>query len=277
MQRVQLDLPAGTFHALQDDGTRPLVFLHGFPDQPPTARPFFAELGKRGYRVLAPWLRGYAPSPRTGRYDPWSLAEDVIALLETWSPDEPVDLVGHDWGAVLTYVACAFAPERVRRAVTLAVPHPSAFVRRLRSPAQLKASWYTTLFQLPGSGYLAALDDFALIDRLWRAWSPGYRLPATERIALHETLRASMPAPLLYYRHTLRRARELLAMKTPLITVPTLALHGADDGCVLPPTRDDDRQYFAATFERAVLPGVGHFLHLEAPALVAERIDGFRA
>lgn len=275
MQRVQLDLPAGTFHALQGDGTRPLVFLHGFPDQPPTARHFFAELGARGYRVLAPWLRGYAPSPRTGRYDPLSLAEDVVALIDTWSPDEPVDLVGHDWGAVVTYLVCAFAPERVRRAVTLAVPHPLAFVRQLRSPAQARASWYMGLLQVPGSGHLAALDDFALIDRLWRAWSPGYRLPETDRIALHQTLRASMPAPVLYYRHTLRRARELLTMPTPLITVPTLALHGADDRCVLPPTRAESR-YFDAPFERAVLPGVGHFLHLEAPAIVAERIDTFR-
>src|SRR5688572_27211830 len=70
LERATFDLPAGTFHALVggDRAAPPLVFLHGFPDQPPTATPFLEQLA-RTHRVIAPWLRGYAPSPRIGPYD----------------------------------------------------------------------------------------------------------------------------------------------------------------------------------------------------------------
>lgn len=274
MQQVQFQLPAGTFHALEGKGDRRLLFLHGFPDHPPTGRAFFAELETRGHHVLAPWLRGYAPSPRVGPYDLLTLTDDIVALIDAWSPDMPVDVVGHDWGGVLTYLLCAFAPERIRCAVTLAMPHPRTFARQLATPAQLRASWYMALFQLPGAGWLAGRDDFALIDRLWRAWSPNYRLPATERIGLHTMLGQSMPAPLHYYREARRHARRLLSRDVPMVTTPLLALHGSDDGCVLAPTIDD-RHRFGAAYEREVLHGVGHFMHLEAPARIGERIAKF--
>ena len=62
-ERVTFDLPHGTFHALQggDPDGQPTLVLHGFPDHPPTAKTFHAELGRRGRHVLAPWFRGYAP------------------------------------------------------------------------------------------------------------------------------------------------------------------------------------------------------------------------
>jgi pimeloyl-ACP methyl ester carboxylesterase len=276
VKQVQFALPAGTFHALEGQGERRLVFLHGFPDHPPTGKAFFAELEARGHHVLAPWLRGYAPSPRRGPYDLLTLADDIISLIDEWSPDAPVDLVGHDWGGVLTYLVCAFAQERIRCAVTLAMPHPRTLVAQLRSPAQLRASWYMALFQLPGSPWLAARDDFALVDRLWRTWSPGFTLPGAERAALHAMLAQSMPAPLEYYRDARRHARKLLALDVPLVCNPLLALHGGADGCVVPPSIDDGER-FAAPYERETIPGLGHFLHLEDPARVAARVAEFLA
>jgi pimeloyl-ACP methyl ester carboxylesterase len=78
-EHVTFDLPHGTFHALQggDRVGQPTLVLHGFPDHPPTATPFLAELGRRGRHVVAPWLRGYAPSPTVGPFDLAALTSDV--------------------------------------------------------------------------------------------------------------------------------------------------------------------------------------------------------
>ncbi len=274
MKRIELETPRGRFAALEFGPAtgRPLLYLHGFPDHPPTAVTFLDLLAARDYRVLAPWMRGYAPSPLVGPYDVDALADDALALATAWTGGARVDLVGHDWGAAITYVACAAAPERIDRAVTLALPHPLSFFGRLADPAQLRRSWYMALFQLPRAERLAGPR---LIDALWRTWSPGFELAAPLRVELHACLAASMPGPLGAYRAMTwpplaARARIRRAARER-IGVPTLQLHGADDGCVLPPPRDDARR-FAAGYEREIMAGVGHFLQLEAPARIAARI-----
>jgi pimeloyl-ACP methyl ester carboxylesterase len=240
---------------LETGSGRPLVWLHGFPDHPPTATTFFAALDRR---MIAPWLRGYAPSASKGPFDVETHASDVIELIAKLGP---VDLVGHDWGAAITYTVCARAPALVRRAVTLACPHPLTLVKRLRG-AQLQRSWYMAFFQLPFAARIAAARDFALIDRLWRTWSPGFVLDDARRRALHACLAASWPAPIRFYRPQWFRADR--------IATPLLQLHGARDGCILPPHDDDSARFAERVLE--VVPDVGHFLHLEDPHGIAARI-----
>jgi pimeloyl-ACP methyl ester carboxylesterase len=236
VDRVCLDLPRGAFHALVGgDGSRAtIVYLHGFPDHPPTAVPFLRALIARGHRVIAPWLRGYAPSPLAGPFDLDTLVADVIAIVAR--AGERIALVGHDWGAVLTYGACIAAPDRIARAVTIAVPHPLTFLRRLATTPQALRSWYMAMFALPGAKRIVAARDLAFVDRLWRTWSPALALDAAQRAELHACLAASLPAPLAYYRAILAPgfARRFAALAAP-IRVPLLQLHGADDGCILPP------------------------------------------
>jgi pimeloyl-ACP methyl ester carboxylesterase len=274
LARTTFALSSGTFHALVAGAPNapPLVFLHGFPDHPPTAKPFLTALA-RTHRVVAPWLRGYAPSPRTGPYDLDTLTRDVLELIERMESG-PVALVGHDWGAVITYAVCARAPAQVSRAVTLAVPHPLTFLRALRDPGQLRHSWYMALFQLPGAEYLARAASLALVDRLWRAWSPRFRLDDARRAELHACLMASLPAPLEYYRALIRplsTARDRVRQAARRIEVPLLQLHGAEDGCILPPSVDDAGYFADRSLE--ILPGRGHFLHLEDPEDISSRIQ----
>ncbi len=268
----------GAFQALvaPRPGAPVVVFLHGFPDHPPTATGFLDELAAAGYEIVAPWMRGYAPSPLAGPYDGAQLGADAIAIADAVAGDRPVHLVGHDWGALATYAACAIAPARFARAVAMAVPHPRAFVASLARTAQLARSWYMLAFQLPGAPAVARARDLALIDWLWRAWSPGFALPDEARAALHQCLAASLPAPIGYYRALLSpRALARVLRAGPLtrpITVPTLQLQGADDGCIAPSAARGQARFFTGPFRAEVVDGVGHFLHVEDPGAIAARV-----
>jgi pimeloyl-ACP methyl ester carboxylesterase len=273
--RTSFDLAGGRFHALVGGSGRPVLYLHGFPDHPPTARPFLEELA-RERQVIAPWLRGYAPSPLAGPYDIVTLTSDVAALIE--QVGVPADVVGHDWGAVIGYALCATRPALVRRAVALAVPHPATMLRTLRSsPAQRRRSWYMALFQLPGAGWLARANDFALIDRLWRTWSPGFELGAADRAELHACLAASLPGPIGYYRaltRPVRGLRDRTRWLTRTIAAPLLQLHGELDGCIQATSPMIDQRRFTARVHE-VVPNAGHFLQHEYPHALAARVTGW--
>ena len=276
VETLALPTARGRFVALAagERGRPAVLVLHGFPDAPTTLRPLLAALAARGLRAIAPWMRGYAPSPRGGPFDAETLADDAIACADVASPGAPVFLLGHDWGAVATYVACARHRARIAAAVTLAVPHPIAFLRGARA-AQLARSWYMLFLQLPGAAAAARVADFALIDRLWRTWSPGYQLPDDERGALHATLAASWPAPAQYYRALAWPPHEAIARvqrsAAARIDVPLLYLHGADDGCVGVEVGRDAARYFAGAYRRDVIEGAGHFVTAERPDVVAAR------
>ncbi len=264
-------------------GEGPLVLaVHGFPDDATTFRGQVPALVAAGYRVVCPTLRGYAPSglARSGRYDAEALARDVLALADHFSPAAPVRLVGHDWGATAAFAAAALAPSRFSHLCTMAVPHAAAFARAFGA-AQARRSWYMGLFQIPflAEARLAA-DDYALVDRLWRDWSPGYRASPGELRAVKDGLAGRIPAALAYYR-ALRSARALAGASRRLllspVRVPALHLHGADDGCVGVACTAGAERFYEAPYRLQVLEGAGHFLQREKPDEVSEALVGFLA
>ena len=270
--------PTLEFSALSAGQGPVVICLHGFPDTSRSFRHQLEALSKAGYRVISPSLRGYEPSsqPLDADYALVRMAEDLIAWIDSLG-SEPVHLVGHDWGAIIAYTAGALAPDRFHAIATLAAPHPG----RMQSegfpkiPSQLRKSWYMFFFQLRGIADIAVeARDWSLIDKLWRDWSPGWEAPQDEMRHLKNTL--SKPgvkrAALGYYRAMAGRSttgtkKTLELFRTPIL-VPTLALTGAQDGCI--DTRlfdiamkDED---FPGGFEVIRLPDAGHFLHQEKPA-----------
>jgi pimeloyl-ACP methyl ester carboxylesterase len=256
------------------DAARPLVLCaHGFPDCARSFRHQVPALVDAGYRVVAPWMRGYAPSSlaRDGRYDAAALAHDLCALGRALSPDAPVRLVGHDWGAVAAYAAAALEPERFSHLVTVAVPHLRVAAPRFFRPAQLRRSAYMAFFNVRGiAERRLAAHDFAWIDRLWSAWSPGWQPPEAE---LREVKRSFADAShvgaiLGYYRalpgSALRRdVRRLLSART---RVPALYVHGDRDGCIGVDLVAGVERAYAAGVRVVTVENAGHFVHQEQPA-----------
>lgn len=264
----------------------PMVLcLHGFPDSPVTFRHLAARLAAEDFRVVTPWLRGYPPSAVVNAsYQVARLARDAVALAEALAPGQPAWLVGHDWGGLVAYGAAALEPSRWNGIVVLSVPPTRMFRPFLRRDwDQQRASWYQFLFQLEGLAEDAvSAEDFRFLGQLWRSWSPGWEIDKESFDAARASIRAGFPASLRYYRDAWQLASQdpLLAedqrriVEGP-IEVPALVLRGQQDGCILAGAFSDMAGYFSAGHTLEELPDVGHFLHLETPSLVNDRILAF--
>jgi pimeloyl-ACP methyl ester carboxylesterase len=273
-----------------DDHARPLaLLLHGFPDTAYTWRHLGPALAAAGYRAVAPFSRGYAPStlPTDGSYHVSALMDDALALHRAYDADDRAVLVGHDWGAITANGIAASTANPFRRIVSMAVPPFSAMNPRrddvgrwLRIlPRQAAMSWYTLYNQLPG---LPERSFDRLVAHLWRRWSPGY--DATDDLA---HLAAALPddahrsAAIGYYRAQPRpwqlpgRYQPLARDWTGEPKVPLLYLQGADDGCLDPrwAGRIGDRLPNGSLV--AVVEGAGHFLQLERADVVNARVLEF--
>jgi pimeloyl-ACP methyl ester carboxylesterase len=265
-----------------EEGEGPLVLLlHGFPD---TARSWSHQmrpLAEAGFRAVAPWLRGYPPTdiPREGFYDRGTLAVDIRELVRALGGGKPVHLVAQDWGALISYNVLAAFPELIGRAVVMAIPHPNQVRKTLLVPKHVHRSFHWWFFQLPQLPEAAlAANDFAFIDYLWDYWTaPGYKdeahLAEIKRMLAEP---GAVTATLAYYRAMFDPAKcdPLLeevrqAIERP-ITVPTLALCGADDlrAEVMP----GQEEFFAGEYRYELVPASGHFLHRENPEMVTRLV-----
>lgn len=267
-------------------GSGPLVLcMHGFPDHARSWIPLLNRLAEEGYRAVAPAMRGYWPGGTApdGSYRGHATGSDVLALIESLGCDQ-ADLIGHDFGARAVYSAASIDPSRVRKLVGLAVPYgPQLMTAFVTNGDQQRRSWYMFFFQTYLAETAVKLNDFALIDRLWREWSPSYVLPPADRAALNEMF--SQPGVLSqtlgYYRQLFAPpssdpvVQALEKRANSAIHAPSLYLHGVEDGCMSVDLSDGMEAVFKNGLQRIVMPGVGHFLHLEQPDEVADHIVHF--
>lgn len=215
-----------------DAGRPAVILLHGFPDLWQGWHFQIPVLAGRGFRVLAPNLRGYGQSDKPAgiaSYDIDDLAGDVIALADG-ERLERFCLVGHDWGGIIAWWTAARFPERISRLVILNAPHPGIFhPYALTHPTQFLRSWYVGFFQLPliPEALLAAGNFELLFQAVKRTSLPGI-FDASDRryLAAGWSQPGALTAMLNYYRAIARRSSRSLQAK---VDVPTLVLFGAQD------------------------------------------------
>lgn len=269
-------------------GGAPVVLLHGFPDDVRAWDGAVGPLAAAGFRVLVPYLRGYGatrfldPSaPRMAQQA--AIGQDLIDFLDALALP-PAALAGYDWGGRAACITAILRPARVRALVTiggynvqntLAPPRPA-------SALQERANWYQWYFNTARGVAGLTANRREICRLLWRDWSPGYRFDD----ATFEATAASWDSPdfvpivIHSYRHRHGHAPgeprydpiERHLATRPAITVPSMVLHGAEDGVALqrPGERDLDR--FPAGTRQDVVAGAGHFFPREQPGAVVEAL-----
>lgn len=279
------DVQVGLLECGPPDG--PLVLcLHGFPDTAYTYRHLLGELAAAGYHGVAANLRGYAPTSLApdGRYPLARLVDDAVRCYDALGGDERGAVVGHDWGSAVAHAAAALRPRSVGRVVMLAVPPPAVFAASLLDFDQLQRSFYMFFFQTPLAEGVVSANGYEFLARLWRKWSPGYDPSADlARVTAALGRPENLSAALGYYRAMFdfsvpEGLEDAAAAAMSPAARPTLYLHGRSDGClgveVLERPENATALQSVLGQHSAVeyLDGLGHFLHLEAPRIVNQRI-----
>ena len=268
-----IDAGGQPFVVSQEGEGPDIVLVHGFPDTPHGFAGLQAELVRAGWRVTVPWLRGYhAETIVPGRpYDFETIGRDGIALLDAIGAQQAV-FVGHDWGALMTYVIATIAPERLRGMVTLAIPHPSLLER---TPASLYKARHFIGLKLPWAAHSMRRGNFAYLDKLYSRWAPNWSGAArdeTVRVAKQALFSSETLNGALDYYRALPLGGSRLLEKPP--AVPGLIVGGTADVVGADLYRATPA-LLPAPSRALIVEGAGHWPHRENATLVSGEIVGF--
>jgi pimeloyl-ACP methyl ester carboxylesterase len=266
----------------------PAILLHGFPDDVHAYDGVAPTLAGRGWRVIVPYLRGYGPTrfhdPRTPRSGQQAaLGHDLLSLMDGLDLGRAV-LAGYDWGGRAACIVAALWPERVTGLVTITGYNIQSIATALHpaSPDAEYRYWYQWYFQTERGRAGLAANRRPFCRKLWELWSPNYRFDDAEyeRTAISFDNPDFVEVAIHSYRHRYGAAPgdpafdqiEIELAKQPVITVPSIVLHGDSDGVSPPHASEHHARFFTGQYRRRVVPVAGHFLPREAPEAVVQAV-----
>lgn len=260
------------------DGT-PLVFLHGFPEAAELSwRHQLGWFALKGYRVIAIDQRGYNLSDKPRQvinYRLEILAKDVIGVIGAFGYEQTI-IIGHDWGAAVTWHLADHHPNVVRRAIILNAPHGVVFKRTLlRNPRQWLRSWYILFFQLPWvPERLLAWNGYAWLRKVLRTSARQGTFSAADLAHYVEVWRQpnALCSMINWYRAIARYPVEQDPSRK--IMVPVLMIWGEKDRFLLRDMAEPSIKMCKGG-RLICLPEASHWLQHEAPDKVNRLIHDF--
>lgn len=266
-----------------------VILVHGWPDSPRCWAGVAPVLADAGWRVLAPALRGFAPTvfryvdtPRSGQLA--ALGRDLIEFIEAMQLVRPA-LAGHDWGARAVANACGLSPGIASHLAMLSVGYGTNDPRQAISLQQARNYWYHWYMATPRGEQAVREDGRSFARMMWDTWAPpGWYAPDEFEATADAFDNPDWPDVVLHsYWHRWGHAEgdpryaqddECLS-PAPVLAVPTLVLHGAADSCNHPDSSAGKERFFSGPYQRQLLEGVGHFPQREAPQAVAAALLDF--
>jgi pimeloyl-ACP methyl ester carboxylesterase len=266
------------FH-VRTDGEGPLVLLlHGFPQSSYAWHHVIPKLAARGYRVVAPDLRGYGETTRPQHIRDYAtkiLGDDIAALVAALG-EEKAHLVGHDWGGGLAWETAFAHPTVVDRLVVVNCPPAQVLAHAMRtSLGQLRRSWYIPYFTLPSlPERLMTRGHAKILARLFEGG--GF---STDEINVYRDALCRPDAAwaaLAYYRAA---ARSLLTdarrLRRKKVASPTLVIWGEQDPVLGRELTLNLDRYVSGPLRIDYLPDAGHWVPQQFPDQLVELVAGF--
>lgn len=256
----------------------PVILLHGFPEFWYGWRRQIPALVEAGCRVIVPDQRGYNLSDKPQglkNYDVYTLVDDILGLIDALEY-EKVNLVGHDWGAVVAWVLANKYPERLHKLSVMNVPHP-AVMRRflLRDFEQMRRSWYVMFFQIPWipEAVLRMKDRYQLTRVLTTTSRPG-SFKAEDLCQYKEAWSqpGAMTATINWYRAIVQHPPRI--PDDPRIKVPTLMMWGMKDFALTHRMARPSMDYVDEG-NLILFPEATHWVHLDAADEVNHYLTDF--
>ncbi|HBK08476.1 MAG TPA: alpha/beta hydrolase [Acetobacteraceae bacterium] len=258
-----------------------VILLHGWPSDVHDYDGVVPPLAAAGYRVLVPWLRGFGATrflhdatPRSGQQA--ALGADVRDFMDALAIPRAI-LVGYDWGGRAACVVAALWPERVAGlvAITGYGVQDIAASGRPGSAEQEHRYWYQWYFHTDRGRAGLTANRAELTRLLWRLWSPNWAFDDTTLAATTASFENPdfVDVTIQSYRHRYGNAAgdpryddlEARLAAQPAIEVPTIVLHGEDDGVGSPASSIPRDRLLTGLIERRQIARAGHFLSRENP------------
>lgn len=247
-------------------GSGPLiVMVHGFPDYWYTWRNQMVALALH-YQTIALDLRGYNLSDKpkgAENYQMVHLMRDVQAVVHHFGREKAI-MIGHDWGAAISWQVAMHLPALIECLIILNLPHPRGLARELaHNPEQQQNSEYARNFQQEGAHEHLNLEMLS-------AWvkDPGARERYREAFR-----RSDKEAMLNYYKQNYPHPpyRE---DPSPVIKVqaPVLQIHGLKGQFLLAPALNSTWEWLENDWTLLTIPNAGHFVQHDAADLVTRTI-----
>jgi pimeloyl-ACP methyl ester carboxylesterase len=257
-----------------------IMFLHGFPEFWYAWRKQIEYFAQKGYLVVVPDQRGYNLSDKPQgipSYKIDELTKDIIGIIDAYGRDR-IFLVGHDWGAAVSWWTALKYPQRLQRLVIMNVPHPKVMTKNLfTNPKQMEKSWYIFYFQLPG-----AVEKFASANNYeWpvkllakTSWPGAFTPDELEKYREAFMQPGAFPAMVNWYRAFIQTPSDPPTNYT--ITPPLLFLWGMKDIALISEMADDSMSY-CPQGKLVKFPEATHWIQHEEAEKVNKMIEEFFA
>lgn len=261
-------------HTMIIGSGEPLILLHGFPDFWYGWKHVILGL-KDEFKLIVPDTRGINLSDKPEAVENYAsdiLVEDIKILSEKLNLGK-FTLVGHDWGAVISWAFASKYPTLLKKLVVLDAPHPKVFRKKLQNNAkQRRSSGYMFELLKPGGEQSLLKNDMMGLKAsvFGTARKKGAFTEEDKRLYIESWSRPnSILCGVNYY-----RANTGIQKSTGFIEVPTLVMHGMKDNFVRPVVLEGLEEH-VKNLKIVKLERASHWVMHDAPELVCSNIKEF--